>query len=75
MSVLTEVREVEQFDELREFVTKCLARHERLVLMLVHGERLSFAQVAQVLDLPEATVRLVYARTLAALRTHFSPSG
>ncbi|HUT36171.1 MAG TPA: sigma factor-like helix-turn-helix DNA-binding protein [Planctomycetota bacterium] len=74
MSVLTEVQETEETGELREFVVKCLARHERLVLMLVHAERLSFRQVAQVLDLPEASVREIYSRTMATLRAHFSPS-
>jgi len=73
MSVLTEITEAEQLDELRDFVSKHLARHERLVLMLVHGERLSFGQVAQVLDLPEPTVRLVYSRTMAALRAYLNP--
>ncbi len=68
MSVLMEVEEAAQLDELREFVTKRLARHERLVLMLVHSDGLSLSQVAEVLDLPEATVRLVYTRTVAALR-------
>lgn len=74
MSVLAEIQETEQVDELREYVLTCLARHERLVLMLVYGERLSFSQVAEVLDLPEATVRQIHAKTVATLRVRFSPS-
>ena len=74
MSVLAEVQEIEEVGELREFVLNRLDRHERLVLMLVYAERLTLAQVAQVLDLPEATVEQIYARTMTELRAHFSPS-
>ena len=74
MSVLAEVQEIEEVGELREFVLNRLERHERLVLMLVYAERLTFAQVAQVLDLPEQAVEQIYARTMIELRAHFSPS-
>jgi len=74
MSVLIEVQETEQLDELREFVLSRLARHERLVLTLVYAERLSLDQVADVLDLPEATVREIFVTTMAELRARFSTS-
>ncbi len=74
MSILAEVQETEEVGELREFVLSRLERHERLVLMLVYAEHLTFRQVAQVLDLPEPTVEQIYARTMTELRAHFSPS-
>ena len=74
MSVLSEVQETEDVGELREFVLNRLERHERLVLMLVYAEHLSLDQVAEVLDLPEATVKQVLVNTLAELRARFSRS-
>ncbi|MBM4036489.1 MAG: sigma-70 family RNA polymerase sigma factor [Planctomycetes bacterium] len=74
MSAVLEVRECEQAEELREFFQTQLARHERLVLMLIHGEGLSIGEAAEVLDLPEATVGRVYAETMSALRALFSRS-
>jgi len=55
MSVLAEVQEIEEIGQLREFVLNRLERHERLVLMLVYAERLTFAQVGQVLGTINAT--------------------
>ncbi|HPD15754.1 MAG TPA: sigma-70 family RNA polymerase sigma factor [Planctomycetota bacterium] len=74
MSVLAEVQPCEQLDELREFVLTHLARHERLVLMLVHAEGLSLEQTAEVLDLPVATVSRIYARTVTELRARLRQS-
>lgn len=75
MSALAEVQQSEQLDELREFVLTHLARHERLVLMLVHAEGLSLEQTAEVLDLPLATVSRIYARTVTELRARMSQLG
>ncbi len=74
MSVLSEVQETEEVAELREFVLNRLERHERLVLLLVYAEHLSLDQVAEVLDLPEATVKQVFTNTLSQLRSRFSRS-
>lgn len=74
MNVLSEVQETEELGELREFVLKHLQRHERLVLTLVYAEHLSLRQVAEVLELPEATVRQIFLNTLAELRARFSRS-
>lgn len=72
MSVVTEVHEAEQLEELQEFVLSQLPRHERLVLMLFYGEGLSVGEIADVLDLPQATVSEIYSRTMEAVRAHFS---
>jgi hypothetical protein len=71
MSLMTISCETEQLDDLRRFVAENLARHERLVLLLFYAEGLSLMQIAEVLDLPEATVADVFRRTLATLREHF----
>jgi len=72
MSVVTEVHEPEQLEELQQFVLSELTRHERLVLMLFYGEGLSVGEIADVLDLPQATVNEIYSTTMEALRAHFS---
>ena len=71
MSLLTAWSKTGQLDELRRFVTEHLQRHERLVLMLFYAEGLSLAEIAEVLDLPEATVVEVFRQTLGALQERF----
>jgi DNA-directed RNA polymerase specialized sigma24 family protein len=72
MGLLTEAAEVEQLDELQQFVLKRLNRHERLVLMLHYAEGLSLGEIAEVLDLPDATVAGIFNATMGTLRAHFS---
>ena len=71
MSLLTELSQSEQLDELQRFVVEELSRHERLVLMLFYAEGLGLEEIAEVLDLPDATVAELFSRTLASLRAHF----
>jgi len=72
MSPLTISAEPCQLDELRSFVAERCSRHERLVLMLFYAERLSLDEIADVLDLPEATVKQLFCATLESLRERFA---
>jgi len=71
MSLLSHSARTERLDELRRFVTEHLTRHERLVLMLFYAEGLSLEEIAQVLDLPQATVADLFSRTIASLQKRF----
>ena len=71
MSLLTEASESQQLDELQRIFFEHLTRHERLVLMLFYAEGLSLVEIAEVLDLPEATVAELFIKTLETLRAHF----
>jgi len=71
MSLLTEATETEQLDELQRFVLEQLTRHERLVLLLFYADGLSLDEIAEVLELPGATVAGLFGRTLETLRSHF----
>ena len=71
MSLLANTTGAEQLDELQRFVLEGLTRHERLVLMLFYADGLGLDEIAQVLDLPAATVADLFGRTLATLRERF----
>jgi len=71
MSLLTQAAETQQLDELQRIFFERLSRHERLVLMLFYAEGMSLVEIAEVLDLPEATVGDLFSRTIEALRAHF----
>jgi hypothetical protein len=71
MSLMTVTAKTQNVEELRRFVTEQLQRHERLVLMLFYAERLSIEEIAETLDLPEATVANCLNKTLATLREQF----
>jgi len=71
MSLLSETLEGEQLDEVQRFVVDELTRHERLVLMLFYAEGLRLTEIAEVLDLPDATVAELFSHTLATLRARF----
>ncbi|MFW6108218.1 MAG: sigma factor-like helix-turn-helix DNA-binding protein [bacterium] len=58
-------------DELREFLTDHLSRHERLVVMLYYAEGLGLEEIADVLDLPLPTVAEIFEQTLSAIQEHF----
>ena len=60
-----------QLDELQRFVLEELTRHERLVLMLFYAEGLSLGEIAEVLDLPEATIVKLFTKTIETLRANF----
>jgi len=72
MSPLTISTEPCQLEELRAFVTERCSRHERLVIMLFYAEGLSLDEIAEVLDLPQATVNQLFCATLEALRERFA---
>ncbi|MFP4055285.1 MAG: sigma factor-like helix-turn-helix DNA-binding protein [Candidatus Brocadiia bacterium] len=71
MSLLTTRPETGQMDELRRFVTEECTRHERLVLLLFYADGLGLAEIAHVLDLPQATVAQLFEKTLTVLRERF----
>jgi RNA polymerase sigma factor (sigma-70 family) len=71
MSLLTQAAESEQLDALQRIFFEQLTRHERLVLMLFYAEGLSLGEIAEVLDLPEATVAELFSKTIKTLRAHF----
>jgi len=71
MSLLTGSAEKAELDDLQRFVLERLSRHERLILMLFYADGLSLAEIAEVLDLPEATVAEIFENTIEALRAHF----
>ena len=68
---LTMLSHEAQADELRQFMTTRLSRHERLVLMLFYAEGLDLDGIADVLDLPVATVADLLEATLAAIQRRF----
>ena len=70
MNLLTLSPKQGELEDLRRFVAR-LHRHERLVLMLFYADGLSLEEIAEVLDLPEATVADIFLRTLATLERHF----
>lgn len=72
MSPLTISTEPCQLEELRRFVAESCSRHERLVLMLFYADGLRLDEIAEVLDLPEATVNQLFCATLEALRERFA---
>jgi len=71
MSLLTGSAEKAELDELQRFVLERLTRPERLILMLFYADGLSLDEIAEVLELPEATVAEIFENTIAALRAHF----
>ncbi len=71
MSLLTGSAEKAQLDDLQRFVLERLSRHERLILMLFYADGLSLTEIAEVLDLPEATVAEIFENTIEVLRAHF----
>lgn len=71
MTLLTGSAEKAQLDQLQRFVLERLSRHERLVLMLFYADGLSVDEIAEVLDLPEATVAEILENTIELLRAHF----
>lgn len=68
MTLMTVSRQTSQTDEVRDFVTARLTRHERLVLMLHYADGLDIDEIAEVLDLPTPTVAELLQRTLAAIQ-------
>ncbi len=72
MSPLTISAEPCQLEELRHFVAERCSRHERLVLMLFYADGLGLDEIAEVLDLPKATVNQLFCATLDALRERFA---
>jgi RNA polymerase sigma factor (sigma-70 family) len=68
MNAPVTTRETEELEAARRIVAEELAREERLVLLLVYAEGLSFAEIAEVLDLSVAAVERRYRATMAALR-------
>jgi len=67
MTLMTVSHQTSQSDDLREFVTTRLTRHERLVLMLYYADGLGLDEIAEVLDLPMPTVASLLQKTLATL--------
>jgi RNA polymerase sigma factor (sigma-70 family) len=59
--------ETEELSVAHEVLAEELDREERLVLLLFYAEGLSFADIAEVLDLPVATVERLYRATMATL--------
>ena len=71
MDVLTPTPHETQIESFREFVTEELPRVERLVLMLHYADGLSTSEIAEVLDLPKATVGELFRKTMALLQERF----
>ena len=71
MSLLTGSAEEAELDELQRFVLERLSRPERLILMLFYADGLSLDEIAEVLELPEATVAEIFENTIAVLRAQF----
>jgi RNA polymerase sigma factor (sigma-70 family) len=58
----------DELDVVRQLFAEELERHERLVLMLFYVEGLSFADIAELLELPVAAVARLYRETMATIR-------
>jgi len=71
MTLTTTSQQAEEMAELRDFMTAELTRHERLVLLLFYADGLKLPEIAEVLDLPVATVVELFERTLATLQKRF----
>jgi hypothetical protein len=71
MDVLTPTPHETQIDMFREFVAEELPRAQRLVLMLHYADGLSTSEIAEVLDLPEATVVRLFHKTMESLQERF----
>ena len=70
-SVLPVTPTRDRLDEVLQFVDHELSRAQRLVLMLFYAEDLSFDEVADVLDLPKATVRRLHRDAVATIEEQF----
>lgn len=69
------VAAVDSRGSLLELVDRGLSKQERLVVLLCYSERLSAAEVGQVLDLSEARVNQIHASVLSRLRAQMHWQG
>ena len=72
MTLTVPTQQTAHAEALRRFMTAELTRHERLVVMLFYADELEVDEIAQVLDLPVATVAEVFERTVDRIAKHFA---
>lgn len=68
MNVTATSPETGELHAVRQLLAEEIERDERLVLMLFYAESLSFADIAEVLDLPLPAVERLYRETMAMIR-------